>query len=221
MGPDEELADEQIISLIFKPGFSTVDKVSDLSGRGVGMDVVKRNIADLGGQVTAQTEAGRGSKFTIRLPLTLAILDGQLIRVGKETYIISLLSIVETIQTNADTVNKVAGESELFKLRDEYLPVVRLHELLGVEADSTDINDGLLVVAEANGQRIGILVDDLLEQQQIVIKSLESNYQQMTGISGATILGDGTVALILDVPGLMQLFFNKGAGVPLPAAAVV
>ncbi len=217
--PDEELSDERITNLIFMAGFSTVDKVSDLSGRGVGMDVVRRNIADLGGHVTAQTETGKGSKFTIRLPLTLAILDGQLVRVGKETYIISLLSIVETIQVGSDMINKVAGSSELFRLRDEYLPVVRLHELFGIEADSTNIDDGLLVVAEANGQRIGIFVDDLQEQQQVVIKSLESNYKQMLGISGATILGDGTVALIMDVPGLIQLFHNKGGKLDMPATA--
>jgi len=211
VGPDETLSDDRINNLIFVPGFSTVDEVSDLSGRGVGMDVVRRNIADLGGDVSVQSETGIGSTFTIRLPLTLAILDGQLIRVGKQSYIISLVSIVETIQTTTDKVNAIAGKFELFKLREEYLPVLRLHELLGIEADSTRIDDGLLVVAEANGQRIGIFVDDLLEQQQVVIKSLEANYRQMQGISGATILGDGTVALILDVPGMIRLFFEQNS----------
>lgn len=206
---DEQLSDERIHNLIFQPGFSTMDEVSDLSGRGVGMDVVRRNIADLGGNVSVQSEAGVGSKFTIRLPLTLAILDGQLIRVGTQSYIIPLVSIVETIQSSAEKVNQIAGTSELFKLRNEYLPVLRLHELFGVSADSTDIDDGLLVVAETSGQRVGIFVDDLLEQQQVVIKSLEANYTQMQGISGATILGDGTVALILDVPGLIQLFYDQ------------
>lgn len=208
VGPDEVLSDDRINNLIFMAGFSTVDAVSDLSGRGVGMDVVRRNISDLGGNVSVKSETGVGSTFTIQLPLTLAILDGQLIRVGDESYVISLVSIVETIQTNTEKVNAIAGKSELFKLRDEYLPVLRLHELFGIRADSTSIDDGLLVVAESGGQRVGIFVDDLLEQQQVVIKSLETNYRQMRGISGATILGDGTVALILDVPGLIQLYYE-------------
>ena len=220
VGPDEQLSDDRINNLIFMPGFSTAEEVSDLSGRGVGMDVVRRNISDLGGHVSVHSEAGVGSKFTIRLPLTLAILDGQLVRVGKESYIISLVSIVETIQTSTEKVNEIAGKSELFKLRDEYLPVLRLHELFGIEADSTCVDDGLLVVAEANAQRVGIFVDDLLEQQQVVIKSLEANYRQMQGISGATILGDGTVALILDVPGLIQLFYSRNQGTQFPSAAV-
>ena len=206
VGPDEQLSDDRINNLIFMAGFSTADEVSDLSGRGVGMDVVRRNIADLGGNVSVKSETGVGSTFTIVLPLTLAILDGQLVRVGGESYIISLVSIVETIQVSREKVNEIAGASEMFRLRDQYLPVLRLHELFGIEADSDAIEEGLLVVAEANGQRVGIFVDDLLEQQQVVIKSMEANYRQTLGISGATILGDGAVALILDVPGLIQLF---------------
>ncbi len=219
IGADEQLSDDQINNLIFRAGFSTVDEVSDLSGRGVGMDVVRRNIADLGGHVTVQSEAGIGSKFTIRLPLTLAILDGQLVRVGKESYIIPLVSIVETIQTSAGKVNEIAGQSELFQLRDEYIPVLRLHDVFGIDADSTAIDDGLLVVVEANGQRVGIFVDDLQEQQQVVIKSLEANYRQMEGISGATILGNGKVALILDVQGLIQLFYNRNESPKISVAA--
>ncbi|MEM9173288.1 MAG: chemotaxis protein CheA [Pseudomonadota bacterium] len=206
---DESLSDDQIANLIFMPGFSTAEQVSDLSGRGVGMDVVRRNIADLGGQVSVRTETGVGSTFTIRLPLTLAILDGQLVRLGQESYIISLVSIVETIQCSAQMVSRIAGASEMFKLRDQYLPILRLNELFGVDARSNRVEDGLLVVVEANSQRVGILVDDLKEQQQVVIKSLEDNYRQMPGISGATILGDGKVALILDVPGLIQMFFKR------------
>ena len=209
VGADEQLSEDKINNLIFMPGFSTADAVSDLSGRGVGMDVVRRNIADLGGDVSVHSKPGEGSVFTIRLPLTLAILDGQLVRVGDQSYIISLVSILETIQTKSEQVSSVAGQSELFKLRDEYLPILRLHEMFGIEADSTEINDGLLVVAEANGERVGIFVDDLLEQQQVVIKSLEANYKSVQGLSGATILGDGKVALILDVPGLIQLFHER------------
>lgn len=206
---DESLDPERINELIFMPGFSTVDEVSALSGRGVGMDVVRRNISELGGNVTVRSEQGVGSTFTIRLPLTLAILDGQLIRVGTQTYIVSLVSIIETIQVNSAIVSSIAGSSELVRLRDEYLPVLRLYDMFGIESDSERIEDGLLVVAEANGQRVGILVDELQEQQQVVIKSLEANYRQTPGISGATILGDGTVALILDVPGLMRLFVDR------------
>ena len=220
VGSDEQLTDERISNLIFMAGFSTVDKISDLSGRGVGMDVVRRNIADLGGHVSLHSETGVGSKFTIRLPLTLAILDGQLVRVGKQSYIISLVSIVETIQTSGGKVNEIAGKSEMFKLRDEYLPVIRLHDVFGIQADSTNLDDGLLVVVEANGNRVGIFVDDLLEQQQVVIKSLEANFKQMPGISGATILGDGKVALILDVPGLIQLFYDQGGSRHALATAV-
>ena len=209
VGAEEQLSPERINNLIFMPGFSTVEEVSDLSGRGVGMDVVRRNISDLGGNVTLRSEPGKGSTFTIRLPLTLAILEGQLIRVGQQVYVVSLVSIVETIQVDTAIVNTIAGSSELVRVRDEYLPVLRLYEMFGIDCDSRKIEDGLLVVTEANGQRVGILVDELLEQQQVVIKSLEANYRHTRGISGATILGDGTVALILDVPGLMQLFVDR------------
>lgn len=211
VGEDEQLSEDRINNLIFMAGFSTADQVSDLSGRGVGMDVVKRNIADLGGHVSVKSKPGAGSTFTIQLPLTLAILDGQLVRVGTESYIISLVSIVETIRVGKGDINRVAGKAEMFKLRDEYLPVLRLHELFGVTPDSEKVEDGLLVVAEAGGQRVGIFVDDLLDQQQVVIKSLEDNYRQMPGISGATILGDGHVALIIDVPGLIQLFYDRNS----------
>jgi len=186
------------------PGFSTADQISDVSGRGVGMDVVRRNINDLGGHVQISSKEGRGSTIRIRLPLTLAILDGQLVRVGKEVYIISLLAIVETIQVARERVNTLAGRTEVFRLRDEYLPVVKLCDQFGVEPDSRSAEDGLLVVVEADGKRAGVLVDDLLAQQQVVIKSLESNFKSVSGIAGATILGDGTVALIIDVPGLIR-----------------
>lgn len=200
----EDLTPEQIHDLIFQPGFSTADAVSDLSGRGVGMDVVRRNITDLGGHVYVQSHRGKGSKFTIRLPLTLAILDGQLVRVGKETYIVQLVSIVESLQVYPNFINRVNGQAELYKLRDEYIPIVRLHELFGVEPDTKELEKGLLVVVEADRKRIGLFVDDLMGQQQVVIKSLETNFKQIPGLSGATILGDGTVALILDVAGIVR-----------------
>jgi two-component system chemotaxis sensor kinase CheA len=201
---DQELTDEQVQNLIFMPGFSTADQISDVSGRGVGMDVVRRNINDLGGHVQINSQQGKGSVIRIRLPLTLAILDGQLVRVGSETYVISLLAIVETIQVSRERLNTVAGRAELFRLREEYLPVVKLCDLFGVEPDSHSTEDGLLVVVEADGTRVGLLVDDLLAQQQVVIKSLETNFKQVVGLAGATILGDGKVALIIDAPGLID-----------------
>ena len=216
---DQELTDEQIDNLIFMPGFSTAEQISDVSGRGVGMDVVRRNINDLGGHVQISSKEGLGSTIRIRLPLTLAILDGQLVRVGKEIYIISLLAIVETIQVARERLNTLVGRTEVFRLRDEYLPVVKLCDLFGVEPDSRSAEDGLLVVLEADGKRVGVLVDDLLAQQQVVIKSLESNFKSVAGIAGATILGDGTVALIIDAPGLISRAARQGAGAVAAHAA--
>jgi len=212
VAPDQELTDEQIDNLIFMPGFSTAEQISDVSGRGVGMDVVRRNINDLGGHVQISSKEGLGSTIRIRLPLTLAILDGQLVRVGKEIYIISLLAIVETIQVTRERVNTLVGRTEVFRLRDEYLPVVKLCDQFGVEPDSRSAEDGLLVVLEAEGKRVCVLVDDLLAQQQVVIKSLESNFKSVAGIAGATILGDGTVALIIDAAGLISSAAKQGAG---------
>lgn len=205
VGPDEELSRERVLELIFEPGFSTAEEVSDISGRGVGMDVVRRNIKDLGGSIEVRSEAGEGTTFTIRLPLTLAILDGQLLTVGDETFIMPLISIVESLQIDIDRVNSVAGSAEMYQLRDDYIPIVRLYEIFGVEPRHTRLQDCLLVVVEHDGQKIGLMVDDLLGQQQVVIKSLETNYRRVPGLSGATILGDGTVALILDVGGLIEL----------------
>jgi two-component system chemotaxis sensor kinase CheA len=219
VAPDQELTDEQIDNLIFMPGFSTAEQISDVSGRGVGMDVVRRNINDLGGHVQISSKEGLGSTIRIRLPLTLAILDGQLVRVGKEIYIISLLAIVETIQVARERVNTLVGRTEVFRLRDEYLPVVKLCDQFGVEPDSRSAEDGLLVVLEADGKRVGVLVDDLLAQQQVVIKSLESNFKSVAGIAGATILGDGTVALIIDAPGLISSAAKQSAGAVAAHAA--
>ena len=204
VGASQPLSDEEIDNLIFMPGFSTAEQISDVSGRGVGMDVVRRNIADLGGHVQIFSSAGRGSRVRIQLPLTLAILDGQLVRVGMETYVISLLAIVETIQVKPELLSTIGGNAEVFRLRDEYLPVIRLYEHFDIEPDSRSAEDGLLVVVEADGTRVGLLVDDLLAQQQVVIKSLESNFKPVQGLAGATILGDGAIALIIDVPGLIR-----------------
>lgn len=200
-----ELEPARIHELILLPGFSTADKVTDVSGRGVGMDVVVRNIRSLGGSLEVWSKPGEGSKFTIRLPLTLAILDGQTVAVGGEDYIIPLISIIESIQLTPDMLNVVIGKGETFKLRNEHLPIIRLHNVFGGNPSTTDLCEGLLVVVESDGKKMGLFVDELKGQQQVVIKSLEVNYKRIEGISGATILGDGSVALIVDIPGLISL----------------
>ncbi len=203
---DDVLSDKQIYELIFMPGFSTAAVVSDVSGRGVGMDVVRRNIQELGGGVEIDSGLGVGTTITIRLPLTLAILDGQTVTVGHENYIIPIISIIESIQVKPEMVNRVGGQGETFKLRDEYIPIIKLHEVFGnAQHDEINLSEGLLVIVEADGEHVGLFVDDLLGQQQVVIKSLESNYKKIEGFSGATILGDGSVALILDMPGILSL----------------
>ncbi len=212
VGEGENLSHDQVLDLIFRPGFSTVDEVSDLSGRGVGMDVVRQNIRSLGGSIEVSSAAGTGTTFTVRLPLTLAIVDGQAVRVGQETYIIQLVSILESLQVSTGSVCSIAGETELFRLRDEYIPVVRLHRLFGVTPASTRLRDGIVVIIEEGGRKAGLFVDELQGQQQYVIKSLETNFRNVPGISGATILGDGRVALIVDVAGLVRLAYTDREG---------
>ncbi|QFU20590.1 chemotaxis protein CheA [Shewanella eurypsychrophilus] len=202
---DEELSVEAIHQLIFKPGFSTADAVSDLSGRGVGMDVVRRNINELNGTIELKSTQDKGSRFTIRLPLTLAILDGQLVRVGSHTYVVPLVSIHESLQVEPNKINRLSDGHELISLRDEYLPVIKVYQEFCHKSDASEIKDGLVMVVDSNNEKIGLLVDELLSQQQVVIKSLEDNYNRVPGVSGATILGDGTVALIIDVTGLVSM----------------
>ena len=200
-----EMSDDQVFELIFSPGFSTAKTVSDVSGRGVGMDVVKRNIQSLNGAIDVSSEKNKGSTFTIRLPLTLAILDGQLVRVGGNIYVFPLVSIVESMQYDKHKVNKIAGGCEVFSLRDDYVPIIELREVFDVAEEKKEGDSALMVVVESGGEKTGIVVDELLAQQQVVIKSLEKNYKKVEGVSGATILGDGTVALILDMPGIVKL----------------
>jgi two-component system, chemotaxis family, sensor kinase CheA len=201
----DPLSDEEIYELIFVPGFSTAAQTTDLSGRGVGMDVVRRNIKELGGKVDVRTEHSRGTRFLITLPLTLAIVDGQSVTVGSETYIVPLTSIIESLQLKPASVNRLSGRGEVFAFRGNYLPVIRLHEIFGIQARARELHEGLVVVVEGEGRRAGLFVDDLLGQQQVVIKSLDANYGHVEGVSGATILGDGSVALILDLAGLMRI----------------
>jgi len=199
------LSEQQIYDLIFEPGFSTAAQVSDISGRGVGMDVVKRNIQSLGGRIVIESSVGRGSNIKVYLPLTLAILDGQLVKVCGETFVIPLLVIVESLQVQAENVVKASGGQVYYRLREDNVPILPIGELFSLCQQNKDLSDALLVVTESEGQKIGLLVDDLLGQQQVVIKSLQDNYQQVDGISGATILGNGAVALIIDVAGVISL----------------
>ena len=201
----EKLTDDQVWALIFRPGFSTADKVTDVSGRGVGMDVVKRNIEALGGTVSIKTALGKGTTFTLKLPLTLAIIEGMTVRVGKELYIFPLVSIVESIQPKASTIKAIAGQAELISVRGAYHPVLRLYRIFNIQPEYTDMTKGILVILETEGERVAVMVDELVGQQQVVIKSLDKNFRKVEGIAGATILGDGTVGFILDVRGLLEL----------------
>ena len=206
----EEFSDKQIMNLIFAPGFSTAEQVSDISGRGVGMDVVRRNIEELGGHIEVESSLGEGSCFTISLPLTLAILDGQLVKVAGEVYVIPLLTIVESIQIDPACIKHASGGIELYRLREENIPILRLQDELEM-GSSGGLEQRILCFVEAAGNRVGLLLDELHDQQQVVIKSLESNYSKVAGISGATILGDGSVSLILDIQGLITNFLNRSS----------
>jgi two-component system chemotaxis sensor kinase CheA len=201
---EDMLSEQEIHELVFAPGFSTADAVTDLSGRGVGMDVVKRNIQALGGTVDVRSTRGEGSVFTIRLPLTLAILDGQLVKVAGETYIIPLLSIIESLQVDPNDINQVGDRRVTFKWRGSYIPIIDLRDAFGCQARDGSEGNGLIVVVESDSQHFGIYVDELTSQQQVVVKSLEANYAKVDQLSGATILGDGSVALIIDVASLLN-----------------
>jgi two-component system chemotaxis sensor kinase CheA len=198
-------SDEELNLLIFEPGFSTVEQVSDLSGRGVGMDVVRQNVRGLGGRIEVESQPGKGTLIRLVLPLTLAILDGLSVRVGSETFVFPLASVLESFQRQAEDIQTVKGDREVISLRGEFIPVVRLQKLLALGSTTEVSERNLLVLVESEGRRAAMAVDELLGQQQVVIKSLETHYRRVDGISGATILGDGHVALILDVPGLMRM----------------
>lgn len=198
---DDTLSEQQINNLIFQPGFSTADEVTDVSGRGVGMDVVRSNIEEIGGRVEVFSDPGRGSTFQITLPLTLAVLDGQLVQVGEQVFVIPLLSIVETVQVSPEKINIVSGSEPLYRLRGEVIPIIDMRSLYKIKGESrlTSYEGKQLVIVDIDRNYFGLVVDDLLDQHQVVIKSLETNYVKMPGILGATILGDGTVSLIVDV----------------------
>lgn len=200
-------SDDEIDSMILLPGFSTADQISNVSGRGVGMDVVVSKIQNMGGRIGISSVPGQGSKFNLTLPLTLAVLDGMVVRVGAENYIIPIASIVETLRPDEQRVNRLATGGEVLRHCDDYIKLVHLANLFG-SADM-DVKDSLVVIVETGGGRTGLVVSELVGQQQIVIKSLESNYRRIDGIAGATILGNGLVALILDVDGLRAIAMGR------------
>ena len=201
----EAMSDQEVWLLIFEPGFSTADKVTDVSGRGVGMDVVKKNILALGGSVELESATGHGTRVIVRLPLTLAIMDGMSIAVRGDTYIIPLASVVELLQPGSREIKTVSGQGRVVEVRSEYLPVVSLSEVFGGESREADDKESIMVIVEVDGAKTALLVDELVGQHQVVVKSLEANYRRIPGISGATIMGDGRVALIMDIAALVKL----------------
>ncbi|SOD19351.1 chemotaxis protein CheA [Nitrosomonas ureae] len=200
----DAMTDQEVWLLIFEAGFSTADQVTDVSGRGVGMDVVKRNIQSMGGRIDIESTFGSGTRISIRLPLTLAILDGLSVVVGDQMFIVPLNYITESLQPAATDIKTVSGQGRVVQVRGEYLPVIALHEFFNLRPNVTEIHKGILVILEAEGHKAALFVDDLVGQHQVVIKSLESNYRRVQGASGATIMGDGKVALILDAAALVM-----------------
>lgn len=208
----DAMSDAEVWQLIFMPGFSTAEVVTDLSGRGVGMDVVKRNIQAMGGRIDIDSAAGLGTRISIRLPLTLAILDGLIVAVARTHYVIPLTYIVESLQPKAADIRSLGGEEgAVIRVRGEYLPLISLHDLLGETTPPLPAEQSIVVILEADGRHFALQVDDLVGQQQVVIKSLEQNFRRIDGIAGATIMGDGSVALILDVDALPGLAQQQGA----------
>lgn len=221
VAPDAVLSNEEIDNLIFLPGFSTADTVSNISGRGVGMDVVRQNIQSLGGRVHIQSRPGQGSSFILTLPLTLAVLDGMVLKVGVQSYILPLANIVESLRPEKDQINVVANQSELLRIRGEYVPLVYLHRIFKVPKGIDDPTKALVIIVEMeDSSKMGLVVDEIIGQQQVVIKSLEENFDPIRGVGAATILGNGRVSLILDVAGIKHIAEHEGQqrGTPRLAA---
>ncbi|WP_422399067.1 chemotaxis protein CheA [Xenorhabdus griffiniae] len=201
----ENMSNEEVAMLIFAPGFSTAEVVTDVSGRGVGMDVVKRNIQDMGGQIQINFQAGKGTVIRILLPLTLAILDGMSVRVNEEVFILPLSAVVSSLQPQEEDIYPLAGDEKLLLVRGEYLPLLELYRIFDIPNGITDPTKGIAVIVQSAGRRYALLVDKLVGQHQVVVKNIESNYRKVPGISAATIMGDGSVALIIDIPALQKL----------------
>jgi len=211
MNVHDNMSDEEVGMLIFAAGFSTAEKVTDVSGRGVGMDVVKRNIQEMGGHVEIHSQQGKGTTIRILLPLTLAILDGMSVKVGAEVFILPLNAVMESLQPLAEDLHPLAGGERVLQVRGEYLPLVELYHVFDVTEAKTEATQGIVVILQSAGRRYALLVDQLIGQHQVVVKNLESNYRKVPGISAATILGDGSVALIVDVSALQALNRDKRA----------
>ena len=209
MAVSETMTDEEVGMLIFAPGFSTAEQVTDISGRGVGMDVVKRNIQEMGGHIEIKSKQGEGTTIRILLPLTLAILDGMSVKVNEEVFILPLNAVMESLQPNEDDLHPLAGGERVLEVRGEYLPLVELWKVFDVQGAKTEATQGIVVILQSAGRRYALLVDQLIGQHQVVVKNLESNYRKVPGISAATILGDGSVALIVDVSALQGLNREK------------
>lgn len=205
MALNENMSDEEVWMLIFAAGFSTAEKVTDVSGRGVGMDVVRRNIQEMGGHVEIKSEKDKGSVIRIILPLTLAILDGMSVRVGEEIYVLPLGTVMESLKPSEKALYRMAGQELMLQVRDEYMPLVELHQVLSIQRATQRVSDGVAVILQSAGCRYALLVDQLIGQHQVVVKNLEQNYRKVPGISAATILGNGSVALILDVAALASM----------------
>jgi two-component system chemotaxis sensor kinase CheA len=206
----DSMPDGDVWLLIFEAGFSTADVITDVSGRGVGMDVVRRNINEMGGNVEIESVSGQGSKIRVRLPLTLAILDGMTVALGDNIFVVPLNLIIETLQPAAEDIKSVTGQGQVVNVRGEYVPLIALHKMFNLEPQFNDPTQGVVVIIEDKGKKSALFVDALVGQQQVVIKSLETNYRKVNGVSGATIMGDGRVALILDVPALIKLGQTHG-----------
>jgi two-component system chemotaxis sensor kinase CheA len=210
MGLSDNLSDEEVWMLIFAAGFSTAEKVTDVSGRGVGMDVVRRNIQEMGGHVEIRSEQDKGSTIRIILPLTLAILDGMSVKVGEEIYVLPLSTVMESLRPAENALYRMAGNERMLQVRGEYLPLIELHQVFDIKSDVVEPQQGVAVIVQSAGNRYALLVDQLIGQHQVVVKNLELNYRKVPGISAATILGDGSVALILDVAALASFSKNHG-----------
>lgn len=205
LSKDGKYSDAEIYRTIFSPGLSTAEKITDISGRGVGMDVVRANVEKMKGKIEIKSEEGKGSTFIIKLPLTLAIIEGITFALGEQIYIMPLISIIEQMKVKNEQIKPFEGRGEMIKIRDEYLPLIRLHKVFEIDTHIKDIDNGIVVVVEAGYRRCAIFVDELLDQQQVVIKSLDSAFSKHSGISGGTILGDGRIALIIDIQGLVNI----------------
>jgi len=215
----DQMSDQDVWALIFEAGFSTAEQVTDVSGRGVGMDVVRRNIQEMGGRIEIESMLGIGTRITVRLPLTLAILDGMSVAVGEQTYILPLSYVVESLQPSSGDVKTLSNQGRVIQVRGDYLPVVALHDLFRIAGAERDFTRGIMIVLDADGSKAALFVDALVGQHQVVIKSLEQNYRRVSGISGATIMGDGRVAMILDVSALIETARTTQQASPVPVPA--